>query len=199
MVSARNAKLAQTAADAYGTSGQHVLFNVMAERLRALLPELENASTAGKPDPEMMNEWRLLDENFLAAYGDGRRLYAWRFDAYEGADRVAPGRGYAQSLPLLGSEWKALKEIFDKTAAIRAQINAYNKPLKDRLVGIVGYNLGRVERFHSGEFPVAYLAQLKAKLRNGALPVALPPRQRRRGAQPRGTPRRRPGRPPARN
>ncbi len=122
------------------------------------------------------NEWRALDEGFLANYGDGRRLYAWRFDAYEGADRVAPGRGYAQSLPLLGSEWKALKEIFDKTAAIRAQINAYNKPLKDRLVGIVGYNLGRVERFHSGEFPVAYLAQLKAKLRNTArYPLTYPP------------------------
>ena len=176
LVSAQNAKLAQAAADAYGTTGQHVLFNVLAERLRALLPALEEAATAGKPDDAQMNEWRSLDEGFLANYGDGRRLYAWRFDAYEGADRVAPGRNYAQSLPLIGSEWKGLKEIFDKTAVIRTQINAYNKPLKDRLLGIVGYNLGRVERFHSGEFPVAYLAQLKGKLRNTArYPLTYPP------------------------
>ena len=176
LVSSRNAKLAQAAADAFSTASQSVLFNVLAERLRALLPALENAAAAGKPDDATFNEWRALDEGFLANSGDGRRLYAWRFDAYEGADRVAPGRNYAQSLPLLGSEWRALKEIFDKTAAIRTQINAYDKPLKDRLTGIVGYNLGRVERFHSGEFPAAYLTQLKTKLRTTArYPLTYPP------------------------
>lgn len=177
VVSGRTAKLAQAAADAFAKTGQHVLFNTMAERLRALQPDLEVAAVAGKPNEGLLEEWRGLDEGFLAPYGNGqKRLYAWRFDAYEAADRVAPGRGYAQSLPLLGSEWKGLKEVFDKVAAARAQTNAYDRPLKDRLLGIVGYSLNRAERFHSGQFPEAYLAQLRDKLRATArYPLTYPP------------------------
>ena len=161
------ATVAKAAADALNRSPRNALFAGAVEKLRPLLPELESARTQNVPDAAVLKLWGEYDTNFLESYPDGRRLYAVRWDEYFAADHVGlAGSGYASSLPLIGAAWKPLQEIFARTTAMRGEVNAYQRGLKERYAVIVGYILNRVERFHGTQFPQAYLVQLKAKVKS---------------------------------
>ena len=82
----QQAMIASAAVSAADTSGRHPLFASMAERLTPLLPELQAAYEQAAPNDATLALWKELDTDFLDDYGDGRRLYAWRWDAYESAD-----------------------------------------------------------------------------------------------------------------
>ena len=158
------ATAARAAVDAFNKTPRNALFTGAAEKLRPLLPEIETARTQNAPDAPTLKTWQEFDTNFLEPYTDGRRLYAVRWDEYLAADSVGPaGNGYASSLPLIGAGWKPLQEIFARTAAMRADVNAYQRGLKERYGVIVGYILNRVERFHGLQFPQAYLAQVRGQ------------------------------------
>jgi hypothetical protein len=157
---------AKLAGKAFNELGRTALFTQIGARLRALLPELEGALTQGAAPEAMLTEWKALDEQYLADYGDGRRLYTVRWDLYYVAIKATPGITYAQTLQLIGSEWKPLQEIFNTIAQQRGKVNEYQKGLKERLSAIVGYCLTRAERVHSQEFPKAYMAQVKGKIKS---------------------------------
>lgn len=148
---------------------QGALFNGAAEKLRPLLPELEKLLTqgSGAPSEATLKLWQELDRDFLEPYPDGRRLYAVRWDEYDAADHVGGpvGKGYASTVPLVGSAWKPLEDIFAKTAAMRSEVHAYQRGLRERYASIVNYTLNRVDRIFGAEFPEAYLAEAKGKIK----------------------------------
>ena len=167
-MNSRSAAVANAALGALGSDPVHTaLFTAAAEKLRPLLPELEAARTQHGLDAVTLKLWQELDANFLEPYPDGRRLYAVRWDEYLAADQVGlAGNGYAAGLSLVGAGWKPLQEIFARTAAMRSEVGAYQRGLKDRYASIVNYILTRVERFHGLQFPQAYLTQAKARVKS---------------------------------
>jgi len=147
-----------------GEKKDHVLFREIEDKLSPVVKELETKFQPGLSDSDLA-ELRSLDELYLSDPQTGALNYETRWSLYEKAVKASPALTYAQTLDLVGDEWKSLTAIFTHIGQIRGEVQGFQGKLQDKALAITAYCLMRAERVHSDEFCKAYLLQVKNRLR----------------------------------
>ena len=157
-------KLKLAVAAVTGEKKDYLLFREIQEKLGPMLKELEEKFQPTLSDTELA-QLRTFDEFYLADPQTGALNYETRWGLYEKAVKASPALSYAQTLDLVGQEWKPLAGVIARVNQIRGEVQGFQGQLQDKALAITGYCLLRAERVHSDEFCKAYLAQARDKLR----------------------------------
>ena len=147
-----------------GERPEDTIFREIREKLKGVLTELESKFKGTLSDADLA-ELRTLDEFYLADPQSGALRYDTRWNLYDISVKASPALNYAQTLDLVGKDWKPLNDLLARVAQIRQELQGYQGSMREQALAICGYCLSRAERVHSDEFCKAYLVQAKNKLR----------------------------------
>jgi hypothetical protein len=160
-------KLAQNAPGVLGLDRYYRLFKEIREKLKTTLAELEGRFKGTLSDKELA-ELRTMDDDYLADRDTNAVQFLERWTMYDNCvNKASPGITYAQTLSLVGEDWKPLNDILKRIADLRVEVQGYKSKGNqgEKAVSIATYCLNRAERVHSDEFIKVYYAQSREKLR----------------------------------
>lgn len=164
LLPAANVTALQKAAESVvGEKREHVLFREIREKLKPILAELEGRFKGTLTDTELA-ELKTIDEYYLADPVTSDVRFRERWKLYDVAMKATKAVDYAQKIDLVGTDWKALTEMFERVAEIRRDVQKYKGSLSEKAISIAGYCLTRAERVHSEQFTIVYLKQAREKL-----------------------------------